>query len=118
MELLYPGSRGGSPKTRAASRIARGRKERLELARVDVVRDWGWAPEYVEAMWRMLQQPEPIDFILATGESRPLSAFVDAAFATFGLDWREHVDIRPAEARPSDPLWSGADPSRAARKLR
>jgi GDPmannose 4,6-dehydratase len=103
--------------TRAASRIAGGRDERLALARIDVVRDWGWAPEYVEAMWRMLQQPAAEDFVLATGQSRPLSDFVAAAFAACGLDWRDHVDIRPAQARPSDPQWSGADPSRAAEKL-
>ena len=103
--------------TQAARRIASGRAERLQLARVDVVRDWGWAPEYVEAMWLMLQQSEPEDFVLATGESRPLSDFVAAAFAALGLDWRDHVDSQPARGRPSDPVWSGGDPSRAAEEL-
>jgi GDPmannose 4,6-dehydratase len=101
----------------AAARMAGGSGERLVLARVDISRDWGWASEYVEAMWRMLQQPQPDDFILATGQSRPLSEFVSAAFEAVGLDWHDHVDVQPADGRPSDPLWSGGDPAKAAAKL-
>lgn len=101
----------------AAARIAAGSGERLALGRLDVVRDWGWAPEYVEAFWRMLQQPEPDDYVLGTGVSRPLMDFVTAVFEHYGLQWHEHVTIDPALARPSDPAWIGADPRHAAERL-
>ncbi|MCB0969677.1 MAG: GDP-mannose 4,6-dehydratase, partial [Ilumatobacter sp.] len=76
----------------AACRIADGSGERLKLGNIDVARDWGWAPEYVEAMWRMLQHERAEDFIVATGQTRKLEDFVAGAFAAVGLDWREHVD--------------------------
>ena len=76
-------------------------------------RDWGWAPEYVDAMQRMLQQPEPRDLVLATGRSHPLETFVELTFAAVGLDWREHVDTDPALFRPHDIGVSRADPARA-----
>ncbi len=97
--------------TGTAKRIAAGSAETLRLGRLDIVRDWGWAPEYVEAMWRTLQQDRADDYIIATGCSRPLAEFVEAAFATFGLDWRDHVLTDPAIGRPYDSEWSGADPS-------
>ena len=103
--------------TAAAHRIANGSGERLKLGRIDVVRDWGWAPEYVEAMWRMLQQEQAADFIVATGQSRPLSDFVAAAFAAVDLDWRDHVDSEATLGRPSDLDWSGADPSHTSQTL-
>ncbi len=74
-----------------AKRIAQGSGETLELGRIDIARDWGWAPEYVDAMWRMLQQPEPLDFVIATGETHTLQDFVAEAFRVLGLDWRAHV---------------------------
>lgn len=98
---------------RAACRIASGSKERLSLGRLDIQRDWGWAPEYVEAMWAMLQQPQPEDFVIATGETHSLQDFVTSAFAAVGLDWRSHVDADPALMRPSDIDNSRADPSLA-----
>ena len=101
----------------AACRIAGGSREPLVLGNLDVSRDWGWAPEYVEAMWRMLRQPRPCDYVIATGETHPLRAFVERAFAAVGLDWREHVRSDPALARPSDIAVSRADPSRAAAEL-
>ena len=101
----------------AAARIGTGSSERLQLGRLDIVRDWGWAPEFVDAMWRMLQQEEAEDYIVATGESHALSAFVDAAFQSVGLDWRDHVDLDPALARPTDLAWSAADPAKAAERL-
>lgn len=101
----------------AAARMAAGSSERLHLGRLDVVRDWGWAPEFVDAMWRMLQQDEAGDYIVATGESHSLADFVDAAFQAVGLDWRAHVDFDAALARPTDLDWSAADPSKAAEKL-
>lgn len=102
---------------RAACRIANGSKERLTLGRLDIQRDWGWAPEYVEAMWKMLQQPEPEDFVIATGETHALQYFVAEAFAAVNLDWHDHVDINPALMRPTDLAVSQADPSQAADKL-
>lgn len=101
----------------AAVRIAAGSKERLRLGNIDIARDWGWAPEYVEAMWRMLQQPTPSDFVIATGETRKLSDFIAAAFAEVGLDWREWVDIDPGLFRPTDLSAGRADPSKAQREL-
>ena len=101
----------------AAGRIARGSRERLRLGNVRVRRDWGWAPEYVEAMWRMLQQPRPDDYVVATGETRSLEEFVQAAFAAAGLDARDHVDLDPALHRPADIEGNWASPAKAARVL-
>ena len=101
----------------AAARIAGGSGERLQLGRLDIVRDWGWAPEFVDAMWRMLQLDEADDYIVATGESHALSEFVDAAFGAVGLDWRDHVDLDTGLARPTDLSWSAADPAKAAERL-
>jgi len=101
----------------AACRIAAGSKEKLALGRLDIQRDWGWAPEYVEAMWKMLRQPQPEDFVIATGESHTLQDFVAVAFAAFNLDWRDHVDTDPALMRPTDLSVSRADPALAAAKL-
>ena len=102
---------------RAACRIAKGSKERLTLGRLDIKRDWGWAPEYVEAMWRMLQQSQPDDFVIASGETHSLEDFVAAAFNAVNLDWREHVDTDQALMRPTDLEISCADPSLAESRL-
>ena len=102
---------------RAAYRIAAGSKERLTLGRLDIQRDWGWAPEYVEAMWKMLQQPQPEDFVIATGETNSLQDFVAETFAAVNLDWRNHVDTDPGLRRPTDLSISRADPTHAANKL-
>lgn len=102
---------------RGAAAIAAGTMDTLELGNLDIERDWGWAPEYVEAMWRMLQQPEPGDFVIATGESHSLRGFVAAAFAHYGLDWQRHVRSNPALLRPTDIRRSRGDPSRAAERL-
>lgn len=102
---------------RAACRIGQGAQERLKLGNLDVLRDWGWAPEYVEAMWRMLQQPTPEDFVIATGQTCALGDFVSRAFAHFGLDWQDHVDTDPSLIRPADLRISRADPAKAARLL-
>ena len=77
----------------AAVRIAGGERSRLTLGNIEIKRDWGWAPEFVDAMWRMLQQPNGSDFVIATGESHTLEEFVDTAFRQVGLDWREHTDL-------------------------
>jgi len=86
----------------AACRIARGSGERLTLGNLQIRRDWGWAPEYVEAMWKMLQYEEPQDFIIATGVSHSLEEFVKESFAALDLDWRDHTDVSDALLRPSD----------------
>lgn len=102
---------------RAACRIAAGSAERLHLGNLDIQRDWGWAPEYVDAMWRMLQQPAPQDFIIATGETRPLQDFVAEAFNAVGLDWRDHTETDAALMRPTDLRFGRANPALAAVQL-
>jgi GDPmannose 4,6-dehydratase len=97
----------------AAVRIAAGGRERLALGNVDISRDWGWAPEYVEAMWRIVQHDRPDDFVVATGHSHSLREFVDRAFAAVGLVARDHVDTDPGLARPTDIVRSAADPAKA-----
>ena len=101
----------------AAGRIARGDTGKLKLGNISIVRDWGWAPEYVEAMHLMLQQPEPEDFLIATGESNRLEDFVDAVFAAHGLNWRDHVVTDPAFFRLTDIAISRGDPTKAKEKL-
>ena len=101
----------------AAVRIANGSSEKLRLGNTAVRRDWGWAPEYVDAMWRMLQQATPADYVIATGETHGLDEFVERAFAEVGLDWRDHVEVDAALVRPADVPVGRADPSRAEREL-
>jgi GDPmannose 4,6-dehydratase len=101
----------------AASRIAAGSGERLRLGNTKVKRDWGWAPEYVDAMWRMLQQERPDDYVIATGKTHSLEEFVAAAFAAVGLDAREHVDVDPSLFRPTDIEGNYASAEKAARVL-
>ncbi|MFO0746726.1 MAG: GDP-mannose 4,6-dehydratase [Myxococcota bacterium] len=102
---------------RAAARIAAGHAETLTLGNMAIRRDWGWAPDYVDAMWRMLQQPAPEDFVIATGQAHALEDYDAAAFAAFDLDWRQHVATDPRLFRPSDIARSVGDPSRAAARL-
>jgi len=102
---------------RAACRIAAGSGEKLQLGNIQVQRDWGWAPEYVEAMWRMLQQKTAEDFVIATGQTHSLEDFVAAAFAAVGLDWRKHASLTEELRRPTDILISRADPRNAKDKL-
>ncbi len=100
-----------------AKRIASGSSEKLVLGRFDISRDWGAAPEYVEAMWRMLQCEQPQDFVIATGETHSLEAFVSEAFSCLDLDWRKHVQQSEEFFRPTDLLISRADASKAERLL-
>jgi GDPmannose 4,6-dehydratase len=99
------------------ARILRGNKEKIKLGNIDIVRDWGWAPEYVEAMRLLMQQPMAQDFVIATGESHSLQAFVECAFQTAGLHWHEFVDHDASLLRPTDIMMSYADPGKAARIL-
>jgi GDPmannose 4,6-dehydratase len=101
----------------AACRIAAGSRERLHLGNIAIQRDWGWAPEYVEAMWLMLQQEQPDDYIIATGETSSLQEFVATAFARVGLDWRDHVETDSSLLRPTDLMVGKANPAKALAKL-
>lgn len=101
----------------SAKRIAAGSKEILELGRLDIVRDWGWAPDYVEAMWLMLQQEIPQDFLIATGESFALQDFVSATFEHLGLHWVDHVRQSNQLFRPTDIAVSAANSSKARHVL-
>lgn len=98
----------------AACRISLGSSEKLKLGRLDIVRDWGWAEEYVEAMWRILQHHSPDDIIIATGKSSSLSDFVEASFKEVGLEWQKYVETDPLFCRPTDISISRGDPSKAS----
>ena len=101
----------------AACRIAQGSREELRLGNIAIQRDWGWAPEYVEAMWLMLQQEMPDDYVIATGESHSLEEFVAAAFTQVGLDWRDHVIIDPEFFRPTEIAVSRGNPEKSGQVL-
>ncbi len=101
----------------AAKRIHQGSNERLVLGNLDISRDWGWAPEYVEAMWLMLQQPKAQDFIIATGQTHSLKEFVQIAFDKLGLNWRDHVDQSAEFMRPTELMVSKANASKARELL-
>lgn len=101
----------------AAVRIAGGSDEKLFLGNLDISRDWGWAPDYVGAMWRMLRQDMPGDFIVATGRTETLAYFVEKSFGHFGLDWTRHVVIDRNLLRPADIHVGRANPEKAARML-
>jgi GDPmannose 4,6-dehydratase len=103
--------------TLAAARIARGQQADLSLGHLDAERDWGYAPEYVEAMWRTLQQEKPGDYVLATGESSRLEDFLTAAFDTVGLDWRRHVRFEARQVRPKEPVRLVGNPAKARAQL-
>jgi GDPmannose 4,6-dehydratase len=98
---------------RTVKRIASGSSEKLTLGRMDISRDWGWAPEFVEAMWLMLQQNKPSDYVIATGCSISLEDFVQAAFNQAGLDWKSYVVQDSKLLRPNDLKVSSADPRKA-----
>ena len=101
----------------AAAPAAAGSRVKLHLGDFAASRDWGYAGEYVEAMWLMLQQREPRDYVIATGESHTIEEFAAAAFAEFGLDAREHIAIDRTLLRPADIRYSRGNPARAAREL-
>jgi GDPmannose 4,6-dehydratase len=102
---------------RGATDIAEGKLPALELGALDLARDWGWAPEYVVAMQRMLEHPEPTDFVIATGETYSLKDFVAACFSYFNLDWQDHVVTSDAFRRPTDILYSSGNPQKAKDRL-
>ena len=101
----------------AACRIAAGSQEKLLLGNIDIERDWGWAPEYVEAMHLMLQQDQPQDYVIATGHSCKLADFVATTFAQVNLDWQEHVVIDSGLLRPTDIAVGKGNPTKAQHQL-
>ena len=99
--------------TRAAAAIAKGEQDSLSLGSLDGRRDWGYAPEYVDAMWRMLQQDRADDFVIATGTSNSVKDFLAAAFEAVDLDWQQYVHQDPRYMRPSEGTRLVGDPSKA-----
>ncbi len=103
--------------TRAVGRIALGLQRKLYLGNLDARRDWGYAPDYVEAMWRMLQQPRPDDYVIATGQTHSVRDLLDIAFGEVGLRWKDYVEIDPRYLRPKDPPLLQGDATKARRIL-
>ncbi len=99
--------------TMAVARIKAGLQDKLTLGNLDARRDWGYAAEYVEAMWRMLQQDQPDDYVIATGETHTVRELVEIAFDRAGLDWQKYVDIDPKYFRPTEVDLLIGDPSKA-----
>ena len=103
--------------TRAVARIKAGLQEKLYLGNLDARRDWGYAPEFVEAMWLMLQHDRADDFVIATGEAHSVREFLDIAFGMVNLDWKKHVEIDPRYFRPNEVDVLLGDASKASRML-
>jgi GDPmannose 4,6-dehydratase len=102
----------------AASKIKAGLIQKIQLGNLDICRDWGWAPEYVEAMWLMMQQKEPSDYVIATGRMESLTYFVAKAFEYFDLDWQQYVEINPSFFRPNEIKHCIGNPQRAIELLK
>jgi len=103
--------------TRAAAQIKAGLEYKVYLGNLDAKRDWGYAKEYVEAMWLMLQQDKPDDYVIATGETHSVGQFLEEAFSYAGLDWRKHVEIDPKYYRPAEIDLLVGDAGKAKKKL-
>ncbi len=103
--------------TRAVAAIAAGSKEKLFLGNLDAVRDWGYAKEYVESMWLMLQQPKATDYVVATGVGATVRDFVQASFSRVGLDWEKHVEVDQRYMRPTEVDALIGDPSKIQNEL-
>jgi GDPmannose 4,6-dehydratase len=103
--------------TRAVACIKAGLQEKLFMGNLEAKRDWGYAREYVEAMWLMLQQPEPDDYVVATGETHSVREFLELAFDRAGLDWEKFVEIDPKFYRPAEVDQLMCNPEKARKKL-
>jgi len=103
--------------TRAASRIKVGLQQKLYLGNLEAKRDWGYAKDYVEAMWLMLQQPKGDDYVVATGEAHTVRELCERAFAHVGLDYRQYVEVDPRYFRPTEVDYLLGDPSKAVKAL-
>jgi GDPmannose 4,6-dehydratase len=104
--------------TRAVAEIANGSKKKLFLGNLDAVRDWGYAKEYVESMWMMLQQDKPSDYVVATGVGASVKDFAEASFARVGLNWQDHVEIDQKYMRPTEVDALIGDPSKVSKELK
>ena len=104
--------------TRAVAGIANGSKKKLFLGNLDAVRDWGYAKEYVESMWLMLQQDKSSDYVVATGVGATVKDFVEASFARVGLNWQNHVEVDQKYIRPTEVDALIGDPSKVNKELR
>ncbi|MBI5921890.1 MAG: GDP-mannose 4,6-dehydratase [Betaproteobacteria bacterium] len=100
-----------------AHQIALGKQQKLRLGNILIQRDWGWAPDYAEAMWRMLRMKQPEDLVIATGRTVSLEYFIAKVFENFSLNWQDHVNIDPSLFRPTDIQCSRADPTKAFQVL-
>jgi GDPmannose 4,6-dehydratase len=103
--------------TRAVARIALGSREKLFLGNLDAIRDWGYAKEYVESMWLMLQQDKPSDYVVATGVGATVKDFVEASFVRAGLNWQDHVEVDQKYIRPTEVDALIGDPSKVTKEL-
>jgi len=103
--------------TDGVARIYHGNSKELRLGNLDAKRDWGYAADYVEAMWQMLQQDAPEDYVVATGSSHSVKEFVEMAFSAMGLDWRDHVKTDERFIRPAEVPELRGDASKAKEKL-
>ena len=103
--------------TRAVAQIANGSKKKLFLGNLDAVRDWGYAKEYVESMWLMLQQDKPSDYVVATGVGASVKDFAEVSFARVGLNWMDHIEVDKKYLRPTEVDALIGDPSKANREL-
>jgi GDPmannose 4,6-dehydratase len=104
--------------TRAVAEIANGSKNKLFLGNLDAVRDWGYAKEYVESMWLMLQQDKPSDYVVATGVGATVKEFAEASFARVGLNWQDHIEVDQKYIRPTEVDALIGDPSKVAKELK
>ncbi len=102
---------------KAAVDIAAGKQQKLYLGDISIQRDWGWAPEYIEAMYLMLQQEEPDDYVIATGETYSLAEFIESAFTCLGLNWQDYVESDSNLLRPTDIAVGRGNPTKAEQKL-
>jgi GDPmannose 4,6-dehydratase len=100
-----------------AAKIKVGQLDKLQLGNLDISRDWGWAPEYIQAMWLMMQLDQPDDFVIATGRKETLKYFVAKSFEYFGLDWQKYVEIEPSFFRPNEIVSSVGNPEKAIKAL-
>ncbi|MEW6214984.1 MAG: GDP-mannose 4,6-dehydratase [Nitrospirota bacterium] len=103
--------------TRAIANIIAGKQDKLYIGNMNARRDWGFAPEYVETMWLMLQQDKPDDYVIGTGESHSVKEFIEEAFSYAGLDWKDYVEIDPRYFRPTEVEFLLSDPSKARKML-
>jgi len=103
--------------TRALANIIKGQQKKLYLGNLDALRDWGYAPDYIAAMWKMLQHDKPVDLVIGTGEAHSVREFLDEAFGYMDMDWHQYVEIDPKYFRPNEVDYLQANPEKARKEL-